>query len=68
MAADSVEAAAGPPVTLTPLPDIQNPLLPLPVAVMAIATAYAAPAAGVAVLGVADTEPPAAWQPVQADA
>lgn len=68
MAADWVDAAAGPPVRLTPLPEIQNPLLPPLVAVIAIATVYAAPAAGVALLGVAVTDPPAEWQPVQADA
>jgi hypothetical protein len=45
-------------VTDAPLPVIENPLLPVVVVVMAIATVYAAPAAGVALLGVAVTEPP----------
>lgn len=38
MAAEWVEVAAGPPVTLTPLPEIQYPLLAPAVAVMVIAT------------------------------
>jgi hypothetical protein len=47
------------PVRLAPLPEIQNPdgLLP---PVNASATVYAALAAGVALLGVAVTEPPVA--------
>ena len=68
MVADLVVAELGLPTTLTPLPEIQYPLLPLFVVLMTIATVYEAPGATVALLGVADTEPPAAWQPVQVDA
>ena len=68
MATVKVVPAVGPPVRLTPLPEIQYPLLvPLP-PVKASATVKAAPAAGVALLGVAETEPPAVWHPVQVDA
>jgi hypothetical protein len=45
------------PVTLAPFPEIQNPAGLLP-PVKASATVYAAPAAGVPLLGVAVTEPP----------
>jgi hypothetical protein len=59
---------AGPavlPVTFAPLPEIQYPTGLVP-PVKASATVKAAPAAGVALLGVALTEPPAVWHAVQA--